>query len=165
MSYPFRVTSPIVFIFLLFFCSTLLFLPFTSIIPVFPPPRLSGLCLALGREGPELTGARCAVLTLVGIDGVLGSPLLFWSCFRCAAAFSACTLPPRTHAWKITLFAARGLLMSVQHCLAFVLGFQCWRVDSQGDESKLRSIEVRVRGPTLPATRSNHQVGYVDNRV
>ena len=55
MSYPFRVTSPIVFIFLLFFCSTLLFLPFTSIIPVFPPPRLSGLCLALGREGPELT--------------------------------------------------------------------------------------------------------------
>ena len=58
MSYPFRVTSPIVFIFLLFFCSTLLFLPFTSIIPVFPPPRLSGLCLALGREGPELTWCR-----------------------------------------------------------------------------------------------------------
>ena len=55
MSYPFRVTSPIVFVILLFFCSTLLFLPFTSIIPGFPPPRPSGLCLALGREGPELT--------------------------------------------------------------------------------------------------------------
>ena len=41
-------------------------------------------------------------------------------------------LSPRTHAWKITLFAARGLLMSAQHCLVFVLGFQSWRVDSQG---------------------------------
>ena len=74
-------------------------------------------------------------------------------------------LSPRTHAWKITLFAARGLLMSAPHCLVFVLGFQSWRVDSQGDKSKLRSIEVKVRGPTLPATRSNHQVGYGDNRV
>ena len=76
-------------------------------------------------------------------------------------------LSPRTHVLKITLFAARGLLMSAQHCLVFVLGFQSWRVDSQpqGDKSKLRSIEVRVRGPTLPATRSNHQVGYGDNCV
>ena len=87
-----------------------------------------------------------------------------WSCFRCAAALSACTLPayPRL---ENHLFAARGLLMSAQHCLVFVLGFQSWRVDSQADKSKLRSIEVRVRGPTLPATWSNHQVGYGDNRV
>ena len=62
-------------------------------------------------------------------------------------------------------FAARGLLMSAQDCLVFVLGSQSWRVDSQGDKSKLRSIEIKVRGPTLPATRSNHQVGYSDNHV
>ena len=77
-----------------------------------------------------------------------------WSCFGSAAALSVCTLPayPRL---KNHPFAARGLLMSAQHCLVFVLGFQSWRVDSQGDKSKLRSIEVKVRGPTLPATRSN----------
>ena len=98
---------------------------------------------------------RCPRIAFAVRPGRASAALLLWV----PAIF------PRTHAWKITLFAARGLLMSAQHCLVFVLGFQCWRVDSQGDESKLRSIEVRVRGPTLPATRSNYQVGYGDNRV
>ena len=65
---------------------------------------------------------------------------------------------PRTHAWKITLFAARGLLMSTQNCLVFVLGFQSWRVDSQGDKSKLRSIEVKVRGRYRPRGRITKSV-------
>ena len=64
-----------------------------------------------------------------------------WSYFRCAAALSACTLPayPRLENHP---FAARGLLMSTQHCLVFVLGFQSWRVDSQGDKSPLFCVEA-----------------------
>ena len=58
------------------------------------------------------------------IDGVLRSPLLFVLVVlpRCAAALSACTLPayPRL---KNHPFAARGLLMSAQHCLVFVLSW------------------------------------------
>ena len=75
-------------------------------------------------------------------------------------------LIPRTHAWKITHFAARGLLMSAQHCLVFVQ----W-VSNLGESTVKeanRSFDrsrSKVRGPTLPATRSNHQVGYADNRV
>ena len=79
-------------------------------------------------------------------------------CFECLHS-------PRVPTLGKSPFSPRGLLMSTQHCLVFVLGFQSWRVDSRGDKSKLRSIEVKVRGPTLPATRSNHRVGYGDNRV
>ena len=86
------------------------------------------------------------------------------TCFRCAAALSACTLPayPRleNHPFRRTKDSDVGATL-----LVFVLGFQSWRVDSEEGKSKLRSIEVKVRGPTLPATRSNHQVGYADNRV
>ena len=81
-----------------------------------------------------------------------------WSCFHCAAALSACTLPayPRL---EITLFASRGLLMSAQHCLqvVFVLGFQSWPVDSQGDKSKLRSIGSRYTGERHLATQRNNK--------
>ena len=31
--------------------------------------------------------------------------------------------------------------MSAQHCLVFVLGFQSWRVDSEGDKSNFRSFD------------------------
>ena len=60
-------------------------------------------------------------------------------------------LSPRTHAWKITLFAARGLLMSAPHCLVFVLGFQSWRVDSvketnrSFDRSRSKFADPRYR--------------------
>ena len=90
------------------------------------------------------------------------------TCFRCAAALSACTLDLpasrdsrlENHPFRRTRASDVGATL-----LVFVLGFQSWRVDSEGGKSKHRSIEVKVRGPTLPATRSNHQVGCADNRV
>ena len=110
-------------------------------------------------------GASCAAFTLMDINGVQGSSLLLvFVVLPLRCCLSACTLPayPR---WKITLFAAQGLLMSAQHCLVFVLDFQSWRVKNEGDKSKVRSTQVEVRGLTPPATWSIHQVGSGDNSV
>ena len=101
---------------------------------------------------PQFEGKGLATLLFVLVV------LLLRCCFECLHS-------PRVPTLEKSPFAARGLLMSAQHCFVFVLGFQSWRVDRQADKSKLRSIEVKVRGPTLPATRSNHQVGYGDNHV
>ena len=70
---------------------------------------------------------------------------------RCC--LNACTFPTHPR-WKITLFAAQGILMSAQHWLVFVLDFQSWRVESEEDKSKLQSTQVELRGPTLPASHA-----------
>ena len=108
-------------------------------------------------------GASCAALTLMGISR-RRPRIAFADCRgRARRPLRCCFCVPAYPRWKITLFAAQGLLMSAQHCFVFVLDFQSWRVESEEDKSKLRSTQVEVRGPTLPATRSNHQVGYGDN--
>ena len=84
----------------------------------------------------------------MGIDGLLGSPLLFAGRASAALLLWVPALSPRAHAWKITLFAARGLLMSKQHCLVFVLGFQSWRVKETNrsfDRSRSKFADPRYR--------------------
>ena len=107
------------------------------------------------------TTAPDALFSLMGIDDVLGSLLLFVlvvlplrCCFEClhsprVPTFGKSPFSPHKGFWcRRSTALSSSWVSNLGESTAY----------GQGDKSKLWSIEVRVRGPTLPATRSNHQV-------